>query len=215
MSNRFRYIFVGFVLTFLSAWIGLVLIPVWGLGNFEQTADEKTGELIPPAFTALEKRGRDVYIANGCVYCHSQQVHSERARTDISRGWGQRRTIARDYMMHDIAQLGTMRTGPDLANIGVRNPSENWQLLHLYDPQITSPGSIMPPFRFLFDTKAVIEGAPSSDAISLPEEMAPPEGFEVVPSDDVLALVAYLQSLKLSTYEVPGADAARIDSEIE
>ena len=56
-------------------------------------------------------------------------------------------------MNHEIAQMGTMRTGPDLSNIGVRNPSETWHYLHLYNPQITSEGSNMPPFRFLFETK--------------------------------------------------------------
>lgn len=214
MTNRFRYIFLGFVLTFLSAWCGLVLLPIWGAGNFEQVPDPETGEMIPPMLTPLEERGRDVYAANGCVFCHTQQINPKRARTDIERGWGSRRTVAHDYMNQGKSQLGTMRTGPDLANIGVRNPSQDWQLLHLYDPQITSPGSIMPPFRFLFEKRETGPDGPSEKALRLSEDFAPPEGFEIVPTDDALALVAYLQSLKLSTYEVPGAAAARIDSEI-
>ncbi len=215
MNPRFRSIFIGFILTFLSAWCGLVLLPVWGLGNFRQAPDPKTGELIPPKLTSLEKRGRDVYIANGCVYCHTQQVHPRRARTDIARGWGTRRTVAHDYMNQGKAQLGTMRTGPDLANIGQRNPSQDWHLLHLYDPPITSPGSIMPPFRFLFDRLEIGADGPSPEALKLTGHFALPEGVEVVPSEDAKALVAYLQSLKLSTFEIPGAEAARIDSEIK
>lgn len=202
------------MLTFLAAWIGLVVLPVWGLGNFKQTPDPKTGEMIPPEFTALEERGRDVYIANGCIYCHTQQVHSARNRTDIVRGWGKRRTVARDYMNHGVAQLGSMRTGPDLSNIGVRNPSETWQLLHLYDPQITSPGSIMPPFRYLFTEQPIGSDGTSADAINLSGENAPREGMEIVPTEKAKALVAYLQALKLSEYEIPEAAAARIDSKI-
>lgn len=215
MSNRIRNIFIGSILTFLSAWCGLVLLPVWGLGNFKQVQAPDTGQMIPPELNKLEQHGRDIYIANGCVYCHSQQVHPKRARTDIDRGWGSRRTVAQDYMNHGKAQLGTMRTGPDLANIGLRNPSKDWQLLHLYNPQTTSPGSTMPPFRFLFEEREIGPDGPSPDAIRLPEKFSPAEGTEVIPTDDALALVAYLQSLKLSHYEVPGAKAARIDSEIE
>lgn len=211
--NRFRIIFIGFSLTFLSAWCGLVLLPVWGLGNFQQATDPATGAPVPPPLTALELRGRDVYISNGCVYCHSQQVHPSRARTDIERGWGTRRTVARDYMNHGIAQMGTMRTGPDLSNIGVRNPSADWHLLHLYNPQTTSKGSNMAPYPFLFREQAIPESGPSPDALRLSGEFAPPAGREVVPSEDALALVAYLQSLKLSAYEVPEAARARVESE--
>ncbi|WP_411846373.1 cbb3-type cytochrome c oxidase subunit II [Roseibacillus persicicus] len=211
--NKFRYIFIGFMLTFLSAWCGLVILPVWGLGNFEQVKDPKSGEMIPPLLSFLEQRGRDVYVANGCMYCHSQQVHPARSRTDLKRGWGERRTVARDYMNHGIAQMGTMRTGPDLANIGVRNPSETWHLLHLYDPQTTSKGSNMPPFRYLFQTQPIPESGPSENALKLPEGFAPPAGQEVIPTEDVLALVAYLQALKLSAYEVPEAAKARLESE--
>ncbi len=214
MQTKFRYIMMGFMLTFLSAWCGLVLLPVWGLGNFAQVPDPETGEMIPPELTTLERKGRDAYIRNGCIYCHSQQVHPRRSRTDIERGWGSRRTVARDYMNQGIAQLGTMRTGPDLANIGTRNPSDTWHLLHLYDPQITSPGSIMPPFRFLFTEKKIGPEGPSPDALNLTGEFAPPEGYEVVPGEEALALVAYLKSLQLSAYEVPEAEAARIESEL-
>jgi len=214
MIHRFRYIFIGFMLTFLSAWCGLVLLPVWGLGNFEQAEDPETGELVPPELTDLERRGRDLYVSYGCIYCHSQQVHPSRARTDIARGWGSRRTVARDYMNLGVAQMGTMRTGPDLSNIGVRNPSDTWHLLHLYDPQITSKGSTMPPFRFLFEKRPIGEQGPSPDALRLPGGFAVEEGHEVVPGEEALAIVAYLKSLRLSSHEVPEAEAARIDSQL-
>jgi len=213
--HKFRYIFIGFMLTFLSSWIGLVILPVWGLGNFKQVPDPATGEMIPPNLTSLERTGRDVYIANGCIYCHSQQVHPARVRTDIERGWGIRRTVARDYMTQEIAQMGTMRTGPDLANIGVRNPSETWHYLHLYNPQITSKGSIMPPYPFLFDTRKKDPENPSPDALNFPEGFGPGPGYEVTPTQEMRALVAYLQSLKLSSHEIPEAAAARVESQAE
>ena len=118
---------------------------------------------------------------------------------DLERGWGLRRSHPRDYIYDEPQLLGTMRTGPDLANIGVRQPSEEWPWKHLYDPQLTSPGSLIPPYRFLFERRRV-QGEPSPDALDLPD-LEP--GWEVVPSDDARALVAYLQSLDQS-YEIEG-----------
>lgn len=210
--NRFHFIILGSVLTLFSSMAGLVLLPVWGLGNFKPVMDPETGEQIPPPLDKLELRGRDVYIANGCVYCHSQQVHPPSVRTDLDRMWGERRTVPRDYMEQGVAQMGTMRTGPDLSNVGVRNPSPDWHLLHLYNPQTTSPGSIMPPYRFLFRKQRIGNEGPSPEALRLAAEFAPPTGYEIVPTNDALALVAYLQSLKLSTYEVPEAARARLES---
>ncbi len=212
--NRFRIIFTGFLLTFFSSWVGLVLLPVITVGGFKQSVDPATGVKMPPDLTETEARGQKVYIANGCVYCHSQQVRPERVGTDIARGWGSRRTIAADYMAHGRALLGTMRTGPDLSNIGTRNPSEVWQFMHLYNPQTVSKGSNMPPFPFLF-IKREIKGNKSPDALTLPPEFAPPEGMEIVPTDDAKALVAYLQSLKFSSYTEPGAERAEIESKVE
>ena len=118
-------------------------------------------------------------------------------------------------MNQGVAQLGTMRTGPDLANIGVRSPSSTWHLLHLYNPRITSPGSIMPPFPFLFAKRPISANGPSADALQLGGDFAAEDGYEVVPTEDAFALVAYLQLLKLSTHEIPEAAAARIDSELK
>jgi cytochrome c oxidase cbb3-type subunit 2 len=94
-----------------------------------------------------------------------------------------------------------MRTGPDLANIGARQPSEDWHYLHLYDPELTSPGSIMPPFPFLFEQvpKSSRRSKPK-DALNLPAERQP-EGAWIVPTERARALVQYLKSLD-HTYPV-------------
>ena len=199
--NHFRIVFLGFLLTFASAWVGLAVLPSRYFATLQFAHDPATGAELPPPLASLAQRGAQVYLADGCIYCHSQQVRPADAGSDIARGWGQRRTVARDYLRDRLAVMGTMRTGPDLSNIGVRNPSDTWHLLHLYNPQITSPGSIMPPFRFLFD-KVKAGPEPRLDALSLPPRESTP-GWEVIPNADARALVAYLKSLRRSSYNLP------------
>jgi cytochrome c oxidase cbb3-type subunit 2 len=132
------------------------------------------------------------------VSCHSQQVGSKEFNSDIARGWGSRRSVAQDYLYDRPALLGSQRVGPDLSNIGARSPGADWLLLHLYDPRAVLPKgakSVMPPYRFLFKTRKV-EGQPSSDALKLTGDLAPPANFEVVPTAKARELVAYLTSLR-------------------
>jgi cytochrome c oxidase cbb3-type subunit 2 len=188
-------LFLGAFLTIASSWCGLVLIPQLQFGRQEPLKIEETGQLYPQARPGLAQQGLVVYKANGCIYCHSQQVRPEGFGADQARNWGQRRTVARDYLYDKPVMLGTMRTGPDLSNIGLRQSSTDWHLTHLYNPQITSKGSIMPPFRFLFEQRKI--GAKASPkALKLTGEFAPPAGYEVLPRPEALALVEYLLSLK-------------------
>jgi cbb3-type cytochrome oxidase cytochrome c subunit len=137
--------------------------------------------------------------AAGC----KAEVHVVATGADIARGWGTRRSVAEDFLWDDPVQLGSVRVGPDLADVGARLGNADWQLLHLYAPQYSVKNSAMPPFRFLFETRK-ISGAPSPDALNLPKELAPPAGYEVVPTDDAKNLVAYLLSLRA---DVPLYDA--------
>jgi cytochrome c oxidase cbb3-type subunit 2 len=123
------------------------------------------------------------------------ETHIVATGADISRGWGIRRSVAEDFLWDNPVQLGSLRVGPDLANVGARLPDANWQLLHLYAPRAVSGNSVMPPFRFLFETRK-INGAPSPDALKLPQKFSPAAGYEVVPTDDAKNLVAYLLSLR-------------------
>ena len=150
---RYATIFIGVFLTFSSAWLGLVFFPYQQLGSIQPQVDEVTGETNPPPYSGLELVGRKVYIDEGCHYCHSQQVRGGYWNADLKRGWGPRRSVPLDYVHDNPALLGTMRTGPDLINIGARQPSAAWHYLHLYNPQITSAGSIMPPHPFLFERR--------------------------------------------------------------
>ncbi|MEX0331386.1 MAG: cbb3-type cytochrome c oxidase subunit II [Puniceicoccaceae bacterium] len=148
------------------------------------------------------QRGKLVYQEMGCLYCHSQQVRRAGFGADFERGWGNRQSVARDYIEQDRVMLGTMRTGPDLTNVGLRY-SELWQYQHLYNPQITSPGSTMPPYGFLFEVREVSEmRGPSPDAIELPDAYHPGEGYELVPTQRAKDLVAYLMNLQ-QDYELP------------
>lgn len=188
-------LFFGIFLTVASSWCGLVLIPQIQFGRQEPVKIEETGELYPQARPGLARQGMEIYKANGCIYCHTQQVRTESFGADIARNWGTRRTVSRDYIFDKPVMLGTMRTGPDLSNIGLRQASLNWHYLHLYDPQITSKGSVMPPFRFLFEQRKIGE-KPSPDALALPKEFAVAPGYEVVPTERAKVLVQYLLSLK-------------------
>lgn len=194
--NKLPLIFLGVFITFASSWIGLVAYPFLTLGKMEPLPDEDTGGYFPPAMSGLAVAGQRVYAVNGCVYCHSQQVRLAPLSTDIQKGLGPRQTVARDYLRAQPAFLGTMRTGPDLSNIGARQPDVNWHHQHLYEPQTITSWSVMPAFRYLYKMQP-IEGQPSDNAVKgLKGSYAPPPGYEVVPTDDAKALVAYLISLK-------------------
>jgi cbb3-type cytochrome oxidase cytochrome c subunit len=74
--------------------------------------------------SGMVTRGARVYAANGCNYCHSEQVRADYAGADIERKWGDRRSAPRDYIFERPVLLGKMRMGQDLANIGARAPKE-------------------------------------------------------------------------------------------
>jgi cytochrome c oxidase cbb3-type subunit 2 len=131
---------VGFAVIVLVAIPSLMLVEV-----------PRPPQLEP--YTPEQARGRAVYIANGCIYCHTQQVRDPAFTSDVERGWGPRPSVPADYVYDRPNLLGTMRTGPDLLNVGSRLPDANWHLLHLYQPRAVVPWSIMPSFRFLFDVR--------------------------------------------------------------
>ncbi len=195
--NHFPTIIAVALATVTASLFGLVLIPDWQMDDIvavEATASDGSSVVYPrPLDVWREQPGRELYVGNGCIYCHSQQVRPEGFGADIERGWGMRRSVPRDYILQTPPLTGSMRTGPDLANISARQASIQWHLLHLYDPTITSPGSIMPPFKFLFTTQ-VGETTPALDAVRLPGT----EGSQtqwLIPSEEALQLVAYLLSL--------------------
>src|SRR5690606_4176604 len=104
-------IMAGAALILLFATAMLVFMP------YVQLDSEPVPEGLEP-YTAEELRGRQVYIANGCLYCHSQQPRDPGfSDADMKRGWG-RAAVPGDYAYDQPQLMGTMRTGPDLFNIG-------------------------------------------------------------------------------------------------
>ena len=124
---------------------------------------------------------------------------------DIRRGWGTRQSVAADYLYDQPVQLGSLRAGPDLTTIGVREPDINWQLQHLYAPASVVPNSTMPAFRCLFEARKKVGGQSSPDALPLKKEFAPADDMEVMPTTEARQLAAYLLSLKSNVplYEAP------------
>ncbi len=204
--NNGPLLFLGIFLAIAFSWSGIVLtnlVQQKDAGADRPYYDAQNEAVVPATPSGEARQGALVYQELGCLYCHSQQVRnpltggSDAVSPDVARGWGDRPNVARDYVQDTRVMLGTMRTGPDLRNIGARQGDPMWHYKHLFNPAITSNGrSIMPPFPFLFEVRK-INGHPSKDALTgLPPEYAPPEGYEVVPTDRAKSLVAYLTSLR-------------------
>lgn len=180
----------GALVTLALATAALVILPFIQLKKVDPPAGLKP-------YTDAQLRGREVYVANGCVYCHSQQPRDETMGPDAKRGWG-RASVAGDYYYDKPHLLGTMRTGPDLFNIGARQPSADWHLGHLYQPRAYTPGSVMPSYPFLFKVK---DQADPGDRIVTLTPAFSPKGKVVVATQEALDLVTYMQSLD-HTYPV-------------
>lgn len=181
-----RILPLGVLALAILAFATLMLVIVPGMQIRAQPA---TPGLRP--YTQIELRGRQSYVSQGCVYCHSQQPRSPDQAPDGERGWG-RAAVASDYAHDSPHLLGTMRTGPDLLNVGARLPSRDWQLAHLYQPRSISPWSIMPAYPYLFEIKD--RPAPGDVVVAIPAGRGPKHGV-VVAKPEALDLVAYLLSL--------------------
>jgi cytochrome c oxidase cbb3-type subunit 2 len=194
-------IFTGILGVFAISFVLLAMAPALQLNGLQPDVNEDTGDIYPIDVSGIGAQGRAVYVSQGCVACHTEQVRGAGEGADLARGWGLRRTVARDYIYDSPVVLGYMRFGPDLANIGTRTDPDNpdkysaaWHYKHLYDPRLTSGDSIMPSYKFLFDTRK-IAGQPDADALQLPGGEAPPPGYEIVPTTAARELVAYLTTL--------------------
>jgi len=142
-------------------------------------------------------KGKALFISNGCVACHTQQVRN----VDMDKMWGKRPSLAADYAINrrtDVWRntatlMGTERTGPDLTSVGTRQPSKEWNLVHLFNPRIVVKESIMPAYSWLFEIKK--DPGKEDVVVSIPKQYMQVEGT-VVATKEALQLIAYLQSLK-------------------
>lgn len=162
--------------------------------------NEKINQPLPGtvALNESENNGKAVYIREGCVACHTQQVRN----VDMDGVFGSRPSIAADYarnrrlnlFQNTATLMGTERTGPDLTSIGTRQPSKEWQYAHLYNPRSVVPESIMPSYKWLFLVKGAL--GPGDVEVSVPAAFRRGVTGKIIPSKDAQDLVAYLLSLK-------------------
>lgn len=162
---------------------------------FQQQVNEPVKNLRP--YTALELEGRDIYIREGCVGCHSQMIRPFRAETERYGHY----SVAGESVWEHPFLWGSKRTGPDLARVGGRY-SDEWHYVHLMDPRAVVPESNMPGYPWLAErtldgrlTERKMRvfqqrfGVPYTD-----EEVATAQA-DVAGHTEMEALIAYLQSL--------------------
>jgi cytochrome c oxidase cbb3-type subunit 2 len=174
--------------------IYIVIVMLIAVGPAIDLSRTPPGPGVQP-LTPLEDAGRSVFAANGCSYCHTQQVRP----LPEDKAFG-RPSAPGDFTYQTPELLGSERTGPDLSNVGNSKPSDVWQYIHLYDPRAVVPESIMPNFKFLFREAATVPAGDS--AVPVPAARAPKNGDKVMPTQEARALVAYLLSLKQAP--IPG-----------
>jgi cytochrome c oxidase cbb3-type subunit II len=200
--SRSSNLFTGMLGCFAVSCFVLVLAPQMQIGGLTAHSDEEAGTTYP---VVNSRPGRDVYIREGCYYCHTQQVRDLQNSADIARGWGPRRTVGRDYIYEKPPLLGGLRIGPDLTNVGSKDwrnePKEDpnkpkhrdrqWHLLHLYNPREYVVNSKMPSYRYLFEE---VKAGAAAAGNELPIK-ASKEGYVIVPKAEAVQLADYLLSL--------------------
>lgn len=202
-------------ITFLI--VSLIVILIGGIvemvPTFTIASNVPTISSVQP-YTALEIQGRDIYIREGCVNCHTQTVRPFRSETVRYGEYSKAGEFVYDFPF----LWGSKRTGPDLHRLGGKYPNK-WHFDHMMDPTITSPGSIMPAYPWLFVQDLNISntvkklrvmqqlGVPySQENVENAEQdlMAQANavtadlkasGVEIQPQKEIVALIAYLQRL--------------------
>src|SRR5476649_710286 len=167
----------------LLAFFMVIAVSIGGLTQivplFFQDVTNKPVEGMKPR-TALELEGRDVYIANGCVGCHSQMIRPFRAETERYGHY----SVAGESVWDHPFLWGSKRTGPDLARIGGKY-GNSWHYNHLMDPRLMSPGSIMPEYDWLItqslDTSLTVAKINAMRKLGVPY----PVGYERIANRDL------------------------------
>ena len=208
MKNGFLF-FIGLLVAFVFGWGGIALGSHKQLGALAPYYDDGEGSSFPTRPPGLASRGQLVYADLGCASCHTQQVRRPDFGSDKDRGWGERQSVARDYIHQVRPQLGESRTGPDLANLaGRKAPYDSAELTQFLYTGVV-PGSKVathPPYKFLFENRPVV-GEISANALALPAGLAAVTGRQIVATERAQTLVAYLQSLN-TPYQFPEARPA-------
>ena len=170
---------------------GLVeIVPLF----FQKETTQPVAGLKP--YTPLQLEGRDIYIREGCVGCHSQMVRPLRAEVERYGHY----SVAGESVYEYPFLWGSKRTGPDLARVGGRY-SDEWHRAHLYNPRDLVPESIMPAYPWL--NESILDGQLTARKMEAMRTLGVPysdediagAAFQVKGNTEMDALVAYLQSL--------------------
>jgi cytochrome c oxidase cbb3-type subunit I/II len=181
--------------------------------TFLISSNEASIEAVKP-YTSLEVAGRDLYIREGCVGCHSQLVRPFRSETERYGEYSKMGEFAYDHPF----LWGSKRTGPDLHRLGGKYP-HSWHYHHMNEPGSMSPGSIMPSYPWLiaddlkkddlpqklealkavgvpYDAAEIQNAVRDADAQALSiAKSLKAEGVQVEPGKEIVALIAYMQRL--------------------
>jgi len=177
----------------------LLVVAVGGLVEivplfFQKSTTEPVTGMKP--YTALQLAGRDVYVREGCVGCHSQMIRPFRAETERYGHF----SVAGESVYDRPFLWGSKRTGPDLARVGGRY-SDEWHRVHLINPRDVVPESNMPAYPWL--EKSIVNSAHVQAKMKVMRTLGIPYTDEVIASaaeetkdkTEMEALIGYLQSL--------------------
>ena len=178
-------------------------------------------------YSPLELHGRDIYIREGCYTCHSQMIRPFRSEVMRYDPADLEYSKAGEFVYDHPFQWGSKRTGPDLHRVGKKYP-DSWHFYHMLDPTSMSPGSIMPPYPWLFEQDWDKEILPKKIRAMQTLGVPYPEGFDeqsiaeadvqaeriaeglkgdeidVSPDKEIIALIAYLQRLGTDIKNIDG-----------
>ncbi len=159
------------------------------------------GAIVQPAegvkpYSAVRLAGYDVYVAEGCYNCHSQQIRPFRSETERYGHY----SVAGEFVYDRPFQWGSKRTGPDLARVGGRY-SDDWHYLHMVDPRAVVPASNMPAYPWL--AERMVDGSTVERRMRALKRLGHPYSEEDIEGaaeavrgkTELDALVAYLQGL--------------------
>lgn len=208
----------------------LILVAIGGVIEIVPTfliqSNVPTISTVKP-YTPLELNGRDIYVREGCYTCHSQMIRPFRSEVMRYDPVDLEYSKAGEFVYDHPFQWGSKRTGPDLHRVGKKYP-DSWHFYHMLDPTSMSPGSIMPPYPWLFeqewdkarlpkkiramqtlgvpypegyDEQALADAENQAQLISKGLEL---EGIKMSSDAEIIALIAYLQRLGTDIKNVEG-----------
>lgn len=195
--NDHNLLFGSAILLFLALTLYIAVFPAIENQRINNPLPRQSKKL-----TADELAGKAIYVENGCVACHTQQVRN----VEMDNLFGKRPSIPADFAINrrtdfwrNTANLmGTQRTGPDLTNIGERQPSDDWHLIHLYQPRAAVAESVMPAYPYLFLERDALQTGDVE--VKIPEKYLKHKNKKIVASQEALQLLAYLKSLKQTDF---------------